>query len=62
MEKELKELGGDTTTRLSDDTEHMKKELVNASKRSDEKMENLLQSFQTKRDGTNGSDDDDQIE
>ena len=40
---EISEIGG---VQLSDDTEHMKKEMNNASMRSEEKMESLLRKFQ----------------
>ena len=41
---EISEIGD---VQLSDDTEHIKREINNASRRSEEKMESLLQKIQT---------------
>ena len=41
------EVSGIGDAQLNDDTEHIKREINNASRRSEEKMESLLQKIQT---------------
>ena len=43
MRRKRSEIG---ETQLSDDTKHIEREINNASRRSEEKMESLLQEFQ----------------